>query len=398
MPRTATLTDVLAGALILRSGVPLDHHAFRGRNGTSLPAWMRADVNSDHFQRVAESAQDFASWSLFDIMREAMKSVRGHVPADRGELINRGFSTSEVGVIFTTNVAAQLLSSYSDATDTTKPWTHSVDVPNFQTNERVAMSGFNGLTRHGRGGTADHVTNSATKEEYKIARYSGLFICDEMDILDDRLGGLEDETPADMGRSAAQLRPDLVYSILLGNPDLQDAVALFHADHNNLAGVALSATALEAAVTSFASQRINGRPLNIRPRYLVVPPNLIFLATQILSSLERRESGSENGTINALYGLGIEPISDVRVSTSGVIDPNTGVSYAGSSTNWFLSGRPGENGVKTIEVGYLNGTGQAPRIRQSNLTNGQFGWAWDVTMDIGAKALDSRALYKSTGG
>ena len=109
------------------------------------------------------------------------------------------------------------------------------------------MGKFGSLTKHGRGGTADDLATSDSKEEYKIARYSGKFTVDEMDIIDDRFGAIEGSTPSEIGNAARALRPDLVYAILLANAALVDTGLLFNntvittaGGHANLTTAALS--------------------------------------------------------------------------------------------------------------------------------------------------------------
>jgi hypothetical protein len=186
-----------------------------------------------------------------------------------------------------------------------------------------------------------------------------------------------------MGLTAAQLRPNLVYGIVLENATLDvDGVALFdsstHANYaaaSSGAGGPLAADSLQAAIVAMAKQRINGRVLNIKPRFLIVPQDLKFTAGILLKSAERIISTSDGGTYNPLKELEINLVVD----------------------DWVLAARPGEEGAKTIEVGYLRGTGRAPRIRSFVLDKGQWGIGWDVSMDIGAKALDFRAMYKAKG-
>jgi hypothetical protein len=65
-----------------------------------------------------------------------------------------------------------------------------------------------------------------------------------------------------------------------------------------------------------------------------------------------------------------------------------------------MAARPGEQGAKTVEVGYRIGTGRAPRIRSSILRegSGQWGMSWDVNLDIGVAGLDFRGLTLLTSG
>jgi hypothetical protein len=253
-----------------------------------------------------------------------------------------------------------------------------------------------------KGRPAEHLDTSDSKESYKIARYGGQFVVDEQDFINDRFGGLESESPKDMGLTAAQLRPNLVYGILLANAALDvDSVALFdtstHKNYVSGSGTILAAASLQTAIASMAKQRINKRVLNIRPRFLIIPQDLWATARILLTSAQRIVSTSDGGTYNPLLDVEITIVVDDRVGVAGVVDPTGPTARAGTAANWFLAARPGEEGAKTIEVGYLRGTGRAPAIRSFVLDQGQWGMGWDIKMDIGAKALDFRGLYKSLG-
>ncbi len=392
--------DALGAGLMLRHGLdPVRQHA-RFVEGVYRP--YREDESRQGLERAADAAWDYRDMSLVDVCREACRLDGINVSHNRGEMIRAAVSGSTLLYIFTTSVNAQLLGGYSDYPDTTLGWTSDSDVPDFKTNERVAMGKFGALKRLGRGGTADHLGQSDSKEEYKVARYASKFVVDEMDIIDDRFGAINQVAPSDMGDSAAQLRPNMVYAIILANAALgADSIALFdtstHKNYLDHANGALDAGAIAVAITAIAKQRIQSRPLNIRSRYLIVPQDLRFTAEVLLKSAERIIASASGGTYNPLQNLGIELRSDDRMGVAGVTDPATETAYAGKTTNWLLSAKPGENGAKTIEVGYLRGTGRAPQIRSYVLSQGQWGIGWDINLDLGAKALDYRAFYFTTG-
>ena len=393
--------NALSCALLLREGVPLDHGVFESSYAVrSLPQVLRQSLNSDQRQQAMEIAHRHETMSLVDICRAGLALDGMTIPHNRDEMVRAAVSSGSVQAIFTTNVSARVLSCYMDAEDTTPMWTTEADVANFQTNERATMGKYGALQKHARGGTADDMDTDASKEEYKIARYSGKVFTDEMDIIDDRLGALDSVTPEDMGLAARQLRPDLVYSILLANASLQaTGDALFTSGQNNLfgAGSALSITNVGVGYTAMQKQRIKERILNLKLKYLLVPADLALVAGQILESLEIREANSANGTKNYLHGKGIVAIADDRLGAAGVVDPNTKTQHTGSATNYFGAAQPGVNGAKTIEVGYRRGTGRAPQINTFVKNDGQWGIGHAIKHDIGAKALDYRGLQKHTG-
>lgn len=366
------------------------------------------DSHKKAMERLLNDGDRFRSMSLVDIGREACRLDGNPVSLTMApeEVFRTAVSGSALNVIFTTNINAEFVSGYMDYNDTTVGWVSESDKNNFLTNEVDTMGKFGRLKKVTKGRPAEHLDTSDWKESYKLARYGGQFVVDEQDFINDRFGALESESPRDMGMTAAQLRPNLVYAILLANANLDvDGSALFDASaHSNYAadasganaGGPLAAGSLQAAIVAMAKQRINGRVLNIRPRYLIVPQDLKFTAGILLKSAERVVSSSE-GTYNPLKELDINLVVDDRIGVGGVTDPRTDTARVGTAVNWFLSARPGEEGAKTIEVGYRRGTGRAPVIRSFVLDKGQWGMGWDINLDIGGKELDFRALYKAKG-
>jgi len=249
-----------------------------------------------------------------------------------------------------------------------------------------------GLSKLAAGSEAAHIVRSDAKESYAIARYASQFVVDEIDITNDNLNAMA-SLPKEMGAAAARLRPDLVYSILLANGNLDaTSAALFSAGNNNLnTSSALAQATVSAMQTDMATQQENSANLNIAATHLIVPQALRHTAAQIVNSSEIQSGGSALGNLNPIQSDGLKIASDSRLD-NGVTDPASGTAHAGSATTWFAASATSP----TVEVGYLAGTGRAPVVRSSALTQGKWGIAFDVKMDVGAKALDFRALHKST--
>lgn len=395
--------NALAAGLMLRSGVALDSPIFESSfsRKSQIPSVFMRSVNDPERQKAMELGHRYEDMSLVDFCRMALQIVGQTPAADRQQMIRQAVSSSQVASIFTTNVSAQVLASYIDAEDTTLQWTTSADVANFQSNERHTMGKTGPLKRHGRGGEADHMDLDSSVEEYKIARYSGQMFLDEMDIIDDRLGALDSTSPDEMGLAARQLRPDLVYAELFANSNLNaTGRALFNTTDSNLftgGGSALGLAGLSAGVTAIQKQRIKNRPLNLALKFVLVPADLRLLLMQLLNSVEIREAAAASGTTNVIGNLGLIGISDDRLGVNGVVHPVTGVRYNGTAINWYAAAQPGVSGAKTIEVGYLRGTGRAPQINSWIENRGKWGIGFAVKMDIGAKPLDFRALQRHAG-
>lgn len=136
--------------------------------------------------------------------------------------------------------------------------------------------------------------------------------------------------------------------------------------------------------------------LNIAPEFLIVPQALKWTAMELLNSAGIVIAGTagsvtERGTNNVLQNV-MQLRVDERVGATGVTDPDSGTTYTGTDTNYFLASRPG----RTIRVAYLRGQ-RTPEVRSFTLDRGQWGIGWDIKMDIGAKPVDFRGLVYSTG-
>jgi hypothetical protein len=400
--------QALSGALLLRAGGQIDYKFKRPLAALALniPRWLRMDLNAEARDRVMNAAHHYSQYSAYDIVREACRLDGIDVINNRDEMIRAAIkgpsiraagSGSALSNIFSTSVHAQLLRAYEQAGDTTVGWVSEAEVANFQTQERTRIDLGGGLKKLPRGKTAEHADYTDSQETYKIASYAKMFEVSDDDFLDDNLGGLA-TVPTEMGTAASRLRPDMVYAIILDNANLgATARQLFNTTDGSLAGTAgaLSAARLTTAISDMARYRENSVVLNLQPTHLLVGPENELLAWELTQSpqiLYGADDETIRGNLNALNVKGIQPVTEGRLSL-GVTDPRTGDAESGSTTAWYLVC----NTAHTIEVGYLRGTGRAPKVRSYTLEQGRWGLGWDVKMSLGAAALDWKGFHKNAG-
>jgi hypothetical protein len=171
-----------------------------------------------------------------------------------------------------------------------------------------------------------------------------------------------------------------VYGVLNANPNFVDGVALFHANHGNLAasGGAPSEATWQAAVTAMGKQQDrekNATALNVRPKYFISSA-YEFVAKQLLTSTATLTDAKNAGVANTVQGL-VTPITDARVTGNA----------------WYMAADP--NMFDTIEVTYLDGV-ETPVVETKD------GWSIDgtemkVRLDAGVNPLDYVGLYKNAG-
>lgn len=381
--RGSELTRALGAGLCLRAGLGYERLAVDERG--------EGDDRRRSQERLADQGERYSDMSLVDFCRHALQAEGRTVPHRRDEMIRAAVSTATLQQVFTDSVNAHLVMGFETAPDTSRSWTEEGDVTDFKTNTDITLGKTSGMQKLARGGVAPHATIDDEAETYKVARYAEQFVIDEQDIIDDMMSILT-ELPREMAEEAAQLRPDLVYSILLANPTMGDGTALFHSDHANTFTPVLGAPGLTTALVAMAKQTRGGRQLNLQGKHLIVPHDLRFTGRQLIHSAEIREAAAANGTKNVLADEGLGIVSENRLGAAGVTDPSTGTKYTGSATNWILAAAR-----RTIKVVYRAGTNRRPQVRRFVLDRGQWGIGYDINLDIGAFARDHRGLVYSDG-
>ncbi len=388
---STTARSLAAGMLISQGLDPTEHSMHNGRRDP-----LRADRLSE---QDADLGDQFSRLSAIDLIRQAAYLDTGRSYLDPEEAMRAATSGASLTLIFTTSAYAKLLQGWVTQGDSTQGWTDEEDVPNFLQQEDITLTAQSRLEQLPRGDVAKHATASDTRETYKIARYAKQFVVDEQDIIDDRLSAIM-AMPTEMGEAARRLRPDLVYAIILANPSLvADSTAVFDlSTHANLGTASLGSSSLKVAISGMGKQRLNNNVLNIKPRYLLVPSALEFLADELLSpamlaKLFADSSDPVFSTENQIARRNLVPVSDDRLGASGVVDPRTGIVTTGSDTGWYLVA-PGR---RSIRVAFRRGTNRQPSMRSFQLDKGQWGIGWDINLDIGACFIDFRGWYKSSG-
>lgn len=335
---------------------------------------------------VLEQASKFRRMPLVDVCREALRISEQDIPIERSEIIQRAMSTPSLTTIFTTAIGAELLGNFDSVPDSTQGWCREADTLDFHSKDRHKVDGGR-MTKHRRGGEAEHADAVDRKESNRAHRYSKQLRVDEMDIADDALNAIQDRA-LEYGLATGSLRPDLVYAVLLSNPNLSDGVALFAAGHGNL----IASGSLSEACTKIANQtNAKGLNLSMQARYLITSPTKGDDAYRLLSSRETRGTGETLGTNNPAQRRNLIAFEEPRLDT-GFVDPDTGAAVAAAANTYFVAS---QMTAYTLEVLY-GLTGRMPQVRSEPMKNGSWGMVWDVKYDMGVAALDHRGLAKST--
>ncbi len=336
----------------------------------------------------AEAADRVREISLVEICRHSIVIDGGQVPQGRENMIRAAFSTASLPTLLGAIFNKSLLRGYQSKVQTWREWCNIGNASDFKTMTRARLTDSGGFEKLGAGGEIPKGEKTEEKEQYNLETYAKMERITRVEIINDDLGVLT-RIPQRMGVNGNMRIAEVAYEHMMGNPTMDDSVALFHADHSNLnTSAALTEDNLQAGMTAFQKQTDKlGKPIRVSPAVLLVPVDLWFAARKLLESVEIFIKGDTDGVAgskNVLNGL-LKPVQDEALSNSLFTNQ--------SATTWYLFADP--RFADTVEVGFLNGK-QTPTVITHTNIPGVLGIGFDAFIDFNAKALDFRTVQKNT--
>lgn len=334
---------------------------------------------------LADGAREFRHMSLVRMAEESLTAagvrVRGLSPM---EIAGRAMqTTSDFPAILANVLNRRLRQAYDDSAPTYRTWARRApNAPDFKSLSVVQLSGAPDLLKVNESGEFKYGALSDGQETYSVITYGRIISITRQALVNDDLRSFDRIVTA-FGAAANRLENRLVYSQLTANAAMADGVALFHADHGNLAaaGAAISATALGAGRTAMRLQKgLQNEELNLAPRYLIVPATQEQLAYQYTSTAYVPAKPTDVNEFRTGGRTALEPVVDA------VLD-------AASTTAWYLAAD--SSAVDTVEYCYLDGSEGVYLEAGSDFDVD--GMKVKARLDFAAKAIDHRGLYKNTG-
>ena len=362
-----------------------DQRAMQYREAMTTAIMHKLDPRT----QLTEEAREFRGMRLFDMARESVErsgvSTRGMHTMDiaahaLGLRAGVGYhSTSDFPTILGNVANRTLRSAYAAFPKTFEKWARRGTISDFRPITRVAVSGAPELKKVLEGAEFTYGTMGATAEVIQLATYGRIIAITRQALINDDMDALS-RIPAAFGARAAQLEGDIVYAILMENPNMADGQPLFHASHGNLGTAAtINETSVAAALKAFTQMKgVDGSAIRLMPRYLIVPaagPRLLE-AQKLLASV----TAGKTADVNPFAGA-FEIVTDPRLIPTSGQDP------------WFLAADAAM--IDTVEYAYLEG-------QEGVYTETRNGFEVDGTEvkarhDFTAKAIDWRGLYKNPG-
>lgn len=338
--------------------------------------------------KLPEAAREFRGMKLLDLARDSVERAGHRTRGMSGHeiAIKALQSTSDFPGILEGTVSRTLRRGYEASERTFTPWARQATLPDFKEVSRVSIAGTPDLKRVLEGAEYEYGAIGAGAEKYAVQKYGRIVAITWEVIVNDDLNMLTN-IPLAFGASAAALESDIVYGILTSNPLMADGQALFSAAHANLGTAAALIDAVNPDPSVFdplaelrrmmvLQKGPEGRYINVRPRFLIVPPSLESAALKVTNAaIVAAQANNAN-----LIGPSLTPIVEPR------LEDDSAQRYYGAAEPTL---------VDTVEYAYLEGNeGVFTETRQGFHVDGVEIKCRHV---FGAKAIDWRGLFRNDG-
>ena len=284
-------------------------------------------------------------------------------------------SSSDFKEILANVANKSLRDAYSEAPQTFMPFTNEVEVNDFKEISRTQLHSGAQLSKVNEKGEYEHTTLSESAEKYSIATYGKIIGVTRQTLVNDDLGAFT-RIPGMMGAKSRSLESKLIWAIITSNPQMADGFNLFSTEHGNIGTGVINVANVNTGMSKMMLQKdLDDELIDIMPAYLAGPSVQAATIKQFLGATVP----SQDGEVNPFKG-DLDPIIERRLD-------------AASALQWYMMAN--KNMIDMIEIARLSGEA-GPVITQKEGFEVD-GLKLKVRYDFGAKVLDHRGFYRSTG-
>jgi len=332
--------------------------------------------------------------------------------------LEEAVGTSDFPYLFGQIIDRQLLASYKAPVDPLYSWEDYFGystLANFNPAQKSKVVGKSKmLSQVPERGEYQYDKPSAYQYELALKKYGKGFGISWESLINDSMNAFG-SIPGDMATAAKDTEGHFATSLMTSasGPNsllYGDTITDCGQDLTNIGSLPLTIANLEKTIGLMKSQKSpDGVAMRVRPKYLVVPPQLELTARAILTSTFKQwtEVGSGGGvpmpTANVLPQTGLQ----LRVNEwLPYIDTTAG------DTTWYLMGDPRMSGGSAVEFARLRGNEQPEVVMKSsnkvsvsgggevNAMSGSFEndtIEYRVRIAIGGAQVDPRMTYAQVG-
>ncbi len=376
-PQGSVMRKSLEAAMCLRIGI------------------SEAELLAQYGDEALDRGYDMSDMPMKQVLVECLNMEGINAPSSFGnETIQAAFSTVSLPGILSNVANKKLLQSYNAQPVIATKLCSTGDLNDFKENDRFRLTDAGDLQAIGADGELKGGGLSEERATNQLDTYGKKFCLTRKMIINDDVGAFM-KVPIAMGNRAARLIDQLFFKRLLANPKQNDTRDLFSTEHKNiLTGPesVLAAEGLRKAVQAFLDQTdSDGQPINIEPRYLLVPTSLKHAAIELTKGATLiiaggGETPSIRPALNSLVDENLQVVSSPYLANS--------LYTGGSEKAWYLFGDP--NQVDTFEIGFLKGN-RTPKVEKGDTDFNTLGLWFRVYFDLGIREQDHRGMVKSVG-
>jgi len=284
---------------------------------------MSNAVLARHGLAKAEAGNQYNGIKLQQAVRACLARA-GQTGLDRlsgTQLADRVFAlhgSSDFPLLVANTANKALRAAYDMAPQTWRTWCAVGEVSDFKANSRIQTGTFNSLAEIKPGGEYSYGSVGEEAESITaITKGKGLSLTRQL-IVNDDLGAFMSAARL-MGFAAQRTVNEDAYARLFASTVMSDGGALFNATavtaaggHANYtsSGTAISAASLAVGRAAMALQKDKNlrTPLNLRPRFILVPEGKLQVAYDVLKPFVAASGGS-----NFVIDLGLSLVSDANL-------------------------------------------------------------------------------------
>ncbi len=306
-------------------------------------------------------------------------------------------TTSSFSYLLGTSMNKRLLADYQAWPSEWQKFSTIVPIKDFKQQDRVRLGAFGSLSTVAEDAAYITLTIADTRAIYTAAKRGNLVQITRETIINDDLYAIK-QIPQKLAVAAAFTLAEFVYNLMapsFGN--IYDGHPLFDSINHlntgilaaNLAttnsGAALSSAALQTAVIAMRKQtNLAAKPIGLKPRFLLVPPDLEFTAMTILKSAGL--PGGNNNDVNPMMGYA-EPVVSPQLNSLAAGPASTHI--------WIAVADP--RIIDTLEVGFVGGQANPVLLIQDmplyGLNFSQDVISYKVRHEYGGCVVDYRGFY-----
>ena len=312
--------------------------------------------------------------------RSQVGNIRVSEAAPITRITEADTTTASFSYLLGTSMNKRLLKDYAAWPAEWMHFASIVPIKDFKQQSRVRLGAFGSLPVVAEDTAYSAITLTDTAATYVPQKRGNLVTVSREVIVNDDLQAIK-QIPTKLAVAAAYTLAEFVYGFLSSNPNIYDGSALFTSGvpHNNLGASALSTGAMQSGVTAMREQtNFAGKRIGLRPRFLVVPPELEWSAMVMTKSAG--VPGTNNNDINPMMGY-VTPIVSPQLA---------------NTTQWFLIADPLM--VDTVEIGFVGGqVNPALFIQDQPLFGLNFTQdviSYKIRHEYGGAVVDYRGFYR----